>query len=416
MTRPTARLGPCLASLVALASLASACGEGGIPDPRTQADVGRAKLALELPEGSQIERVDYTVAFTYLESIPPVTYLTDEFSTVTNGGEATRILPCHTKPGTGVGLNQVDITAVVWVPGLTAAQGNPFTIQSSAVFNCRENADTLVNVTMNVIGALGDGFGDLDIVPIGTLCSGKLDFKPDTYVGVCPTSTCGDTEDIFLFANTCKSVQAATPTFWLCGDPTDWQVNGNAASSFFPVPEHDGEWHFGVTALDGYRMAQPDETLTDELGNLVVWSGAAGVRASMKRVQGVNTQGAAQTYSFEFAADLAVPPRAQGLPSPHVLLLVNQDELGARVVFQTKLGACDVPVEDVSLYPGLRVIDARRDGDEGLKLILASVAPGSFASQVARCQTGWDTTQAAPRPIVSCGAPSPLIVTTPTTP
>lgn len=392
----------------------AACGgEGGIPDPRTIGGLGSSKLALETPEGLKVDRVDYTITQTFLETNPPETYLTDTFTSVTNGGEGTRILPCHTVPGTGVGLNEVDVTADVYMPGLPDNKAF-VTVRASAVYLCKENADTLVNLTLNLMTALGDGFSDIDIVPIGTLCSGKTDFKPDTYLGVCPTSSCGEGDALFLFATTCESIQADVPTFWLCGSPTDWQINGPMAASYFSIPEHDGTWQFGVTALDGYRMAQADPTLTDALGNLTVWTGASALRADMKRLQGRNIKGQTTPRIFEFAAELELAPQTEGQPAPHLLLLVNQDELGARVAYQTKLGLCDVLASGVSLYPGLRVVDARRDGAGAVRLILASVAPDSFASMVARCEATWDTTGASPKPSITCGAPSALVTSTAT--
>ncbi|MFO0746054.1 MAG: hypothetical protein U1F43_10320 [Myxococcota bacterium] len=408
MPQPKGLLGPCIAVLATL--VFGACGEGGITDPRTIGGLGGAQLALEMPLGLHVTRVDYTITETFLEETPPLTYLTDTFSSVSNGGEATRILPCHTVPGTGQGLNEIDISADVWMPGL--ADGKQFvTVRASAVYTCHENADALVNITLNLIGAMGDGFGDVDAIPLGTLCSGKIDFKPDTYLGVCPTSTCGDNEDVFLFASTCQALQAETPTFWLCGSPTDWQVNGPIATSFFSVPEHDGAWSFGVTALDGYRMAQADPTLTDELGNLTVWTGASALRASMRRVQGHNTEGETTPIVFEFAAELELAAQGPGQPAPHLLLLVNQELLGAHVFYQTRFGLCDVPADDVTLYPGLRVVDARRDGPGAVRLILASAALDSFASLVTRCEAACDTSGAAPRPTLRCGAPTALVPT-----
>lgn len=392
---------------VLLALGVAACGEGGIPDPTPSADLGTARFALELPQGATIQRVDYDLRFTFLESNPPFTYNEEHYSSVQFGGELVTILPCHTAAD-GEGLNQVDVSAQIWVPG----RDEPYAVTASGVFTCRRNADVLVNVTLSVIAQLDVGFFDGDFIPIGTLCSAKVDLKDGGFLGTCPQAKCGDDDEVLLFANSCQSVQAASPTYWLCGDSADWQINGNLANAFFPIPEHDGEWRFGVTALDAFRMQQADPTLADADGDLTVWSGAAAQRAHLVKANGQIPVNETDPVVFEFAAELTLTALDVGQPSPHLLVLVNQEGLGARLYYQTRFGACDLPTQGVSLYPGLKVIDVRRESDAAIRLLLAEPTIG-LAAYVARCEASWDQTGTSPRPIISCGAPGPLIPTTP---
>jgi hypothetical protein len=167
-------------------------------------------------------------------------------------GELVAILPCRTGPN-GEGLNQVDVTAKVWVRG----RAEPFDAAASGVYTCVRNADTLVNVVLNVILPLDGGFGDLDLLVAGTLCSGKVDKKYDGYLGVCPQASCGRADEVFVFANDCDTIQADEPTYWVCGDQADWTISGSMANAFFPTPDRDGSWTFGVIALDVSRCCRP---------------------------------------------------------------------------------------------------------------------------------------------------------------
>lgn len=364
--------------------------------------LGYANIALDIPNGSYIERVDYTVRFTFLESTPPTPTIEKTFSSVMNRGELVAILPCRTGPS-GEGLNQVDVVAKIWVRGATV----PFDAAASGVYTCVRNADVLVNVVLNVIVPLDGGFADLDLLVAGTLCSGKVDRKYDGYLGVCPQATCGRSDEVFIFANKCDTIQADEPTYWLCGDQADWTVSGTMANAFFPVPDRDGAWTFGVIALDVFQMLQADPTLTDALGFVTVWSGVSASRAYLERRSGANVRRENAPLMYEHAAELTLAPEVAGQPSPKLLFLVEQVGLGARITWQTRFGRCDVPVEGVGLYPGMKVIDVRREGAAAVKLNLGRADIG-LAESVARCEASWSTTQPA-RPIVTCGAPTPLI-------
>jgi len=163
--------------LVAVVAFA-ACGlaEG----PASGGPTGKATFALELPNSGVIEKVDYTVRITYLESTPPTATLEETYSSVTFGGELLTILPCTTGAD-GDGLNQVEITANIFVRG----RAEPVKATAASVFTCVQNADVLVNVVLNVIDQLFGGFVDINAMVAGTLCSGKVDMKDDGWLGVC---------------------------------------------------------------------------------------------------------------------------------------------------------------------------------------------------------------------------------------
>ncbi|MCC6621073.1 MAG: hypothetical protein IT385_07445 [Deltaproteobacteria bacterium] len=401
---PSPRRLTAIVGLVCALVLGGACGQGGIVDPLPpDADLGTARFALSLPQGASILRVDYDLQFTFLESTPPFVYNRESYSSVQFGGELVTILPCHTGPD-GDGMNQVDVAAKVWVPG----EDEPYDVNASGVFVCRRNADTLVNITLSVIAQLPAGFFDGDFIPVGTLCAAKVDLKDGAFLGTCPESKCAEGDEVLLFANTCQAVQGANPDFWVCGHAADWHLNGNLANAFFPIPEHDGEWRFGVTALDPYLMQQADPTLTDDEGNLVVWSGASAQRARLVKAGGEVTVNETDPVVFEHAARLELVPREVGQPTPEVLVLVNQEGLGARVYFQTRFGRCDLPALGVSLYPGMMAIDARRDGPGAIRIVLADPTSG-LASWVARCETAWDESGPSPQPAVTCAAPLPIL-------
>jgi hypothetical protein len=388
--------------VVLLAALAGGCGRDALPSSPS-GPLGQAKIALEIPNGAYIERVDYQVRFTYLETSPPTPTVEESYSTVMNRGELIAVLPCRTAAD-GDGLNQVDISAKVWVRG----RAEPFDAAASGVYTCLRNADTLVNVVLNVVAPLDAGFADLDVLVAGTLCAGKVDKKYDSYLGVCPQATCGRADEVFIFANDCKSIQAEEPTYWLCGDHADWNVSGTTANAFFPLPDRDGSWSFGVIALDVFQMLQPDPTLTDPQGFVTVWSGVSASRAYLERRSGANVRQENAPLMYEYAAELQLAPQAAGQPSPRLLLLVEQVGLGARVTWQTRFGPCDAPVTGVGLYPGLKVIDLRRDGAGKARLLLGRADVG-FAESEAECEAVWDTTRTPSRPTVVCGVQTALL-------
>ena len=389
-----------LGALFALAMTLSACGQDRSPSPGTPA--GTARMALELPNTGVIERVDYTVKISFLEVSPPVVNLEESYSSVNFGGELIAILPCTTGPD-GDGLNQVDISAKIWVRG----RSEPFNATAAAVFTCVQNADTIVNLVLNVIEQLFGGFVDIDAIVAGTLCSSKVDMKADGYLGVCPQASCGKGDELLVFANECHAVQADVPTYWICGAPADWQVVGNRANAFFPVPEENGSWTFGVIALDVFQMRQPDPSLTDQDGNVKVWAGLSAVRAFFDQQAGETVRRENYPFNYEFAAELAVPPREAGQPVTHLLMLVDQELIGARVTWQRHFGPCDEPAEGVTLYPGLRALDLRRDGNQAARIVFGDAVTG-YAISEARCETGWALTGTAPRPHVTCEPPVPL--------
>lgn len=389
-----------LLALLAMVGVA-ACGQDAQPSTKA---LGTASFALDLPNAGIIEKAEYDVRISFLETNPPTPTLQETYSSVSFGGELLSIIPCTTGAD-GDGLNQVDISAKIYVRG----RAEPFTASAGAVFTCVRNADTLVNVVLNVIGQLDNGNVDIDVMVAGTLCASKVDMKDDSWLGVCPDAKCGNSDELFVFANTCEAVQADAPTFWICGDPADWKVIGGRADAFFPVPQHNGDWTFGVTALDVFKMGQADPSITAADGTVKVWAGLSASRAHFVRQGGQTTRRENGPVVYEFAAELAVAPRGAGQPAPELLLLVRKDSqvIGSRVTWQRRFGACDEPAEGVTLYPGLKVLDVRRDGNQAVRITFADPDTG-FASSTARCETGWNETGASPRPTITCGSPTPL--------
>ena len=389
---------------LALISTLAACGSDKPAAPA--GGLGQARMALDVSDPTKITKIDYTIVFTYLESDPPDSYSTQEYTSSVHGGQLVAVLPCRTAAD-GTGINQVDIEAVVhFDPSTSITQ--PVTVRQAAVFECVQNADTRVNVTLNIVSALPAGFVDLNIAPAGTLCAGKVDFKGDGYYGVCADSTCGDAAAIYLFANTCDTVSDTPPVFWTCGSPTDWDLYSatanSYANSFFPVPSHDGQWVFGLIALDPARMIQSDPTLTDDDGYLRVWNGVASARAYLDRLNGQIVRTERTEQILDFAAELSVPPQNAGEPSPKVLVFGDNNDEGANVSFQTAFGPCDQPVQGTSLYENFRVVDVRLDGTSKVRLLLTD-SFATFIKSVATCEAGWD---AANRPTVTCSPPGPL--------
>jgi hypothetical protein len=164
--------------------LFAACGQDGVP---ANADLGTSKMKLELPNTDIIQRVDYTVTMTFLETTPPTRTLREELSSVFRNGELVAILPCTTGAD-GDGLNQVDVAAKIYVRG----RDLPYEATGSGVFTCVRNADRPINIVLNVVQPSDTGFGDLDVMVGGTLCASKTDAKDSGSYGVCGSAKCGD--------------------------------------------------------------------------------------------------------------------------------------------------------------------------------------------------------------------------------
>ncbi|MFT7582241.1 MAG: hypothetical protein ACI9MR_003923 [Myxococcota bacterium] len=397
----------CSLTVCLLVSLFAGCGEAKwhVGEPSAQEHgLGNAHLALGLPTATGFDRIDYTLTFTYLDATPPIVYNTETYTSVRQRGELISILPCWTRPD-GEGLNQVDVTAVVYF----TADGEPVTGTASTVFVCKRNADAPVNLLLSVIGQLDAGFVDIAVAPTGTLCASKVDFKDDGFLGVCPSSSCGDARSLFVFANTCQSARGDAPRFWLCGDPTDWVMQGTLAQSLFPVPLADGEWHFGVVALDHFQMAQRDLTLTDEDKFLKVWAGISASFAAVARVDGETEDGRIERRVFDFAAELNVPPLNPGEPSPTLLLLLENSAIGTFVTQLERFGACDQPAVGVSLLANYDVVDVRREGDSVARLLLRG-RDSSWITAVSRCEAGWSADQ---KPVITCQPPTSIVAEAP---
>lgn len=373
----------------------------GTPDTADTADAaGQASLSLTLPNASMISRVDYRVTISFLESDPPQVTLVEEYSVVQYGGELTAILPCTTLP-TGTGMNQVEIEADVFFRN----RDEPVRVGAIALFECVRNSDTLVNIVLNLVQALDAGFVDIDVAASGTLCAGKVDYKGDGYLGVCADASCGDSESVFLFANTCQAVSGNEPIYWVCGTATDWTLSGSLATSRFPVPDTDGTWSFGLIALDPLHMVQTDLSLTDEEGYLKVWAGVARTVATLTREGGENHAEDPVTEVRDFGAEIQVPPQAPGQPSPTLLLTVHNDDDGAHVRFQRAFGPCDQEPEGLSFYDDYVVRDVRRDGPNRLRLLMTD-RQVTWLNTVAECEGRWTEAGA---PGLVCGIPGSVL-------
>lgn len=398
-------LGGVLAPALALVLLFGNAGCSEVPNTADVVGVGRTNLALSVPPGADIERVVYRVRVTFLESNPPVQTIVQEFESVAIRGQLTTVLPCRTLPS-GIGLNQVDIESLIYVPG----RDEPYVATGTAVFVCKRNADTPVNILVTILSQLDGGFVDIGLCINGISCSTKVDTQlTDGLLGVCPESLCNPNSGaVFRFATECQTVYSPSASFWICGDPTDWTISRHIAIADYPIPDRDGEWSFGVIAFDACTMPQVDATITDENRVVKVWRGVAVQYGELDRVGGINLTPEAFTRRVDFAAELKLPPRDDGLPSPELLVLLEQQALGVRGRFQTRFGMCDIPTSGVELYPGVAIIDVRRDGPAAIRLFMGD-SETRLVSLVARCMATWDETGANPAPAVVCGAPEPFI-------
>lgn len=386
--------------------LVAACdGGGGVPTGVPDGPAGSARFALSLPEGGPIARAEYVLTFTYLESDPPVVVSQATLTSTSAGGEAFAVLACRTRPD-GIGKNQVTVSARVW----TDFSDEPMRASAERIFECQRNGDTLVTIDLVLMGSLDAGFGDVGIHLGGVLCAGKVDWKDDAWVGVCPASSCGDPRAVMLFANSCQTLSGAAPDWWLCGGPTEWSLGDYAALGFFPVPGHDGQWLLGATALDPTSGATNDSGLVDAFGRRRVFPHVRTRRASLVVEGGVAS---ANTWEVEraFAAVLTVPPRAGSVGAPEVLLGLEQSDAGVAARWQGRFTACDLPTAGSTLYAAARIIDARLVATDSVDLYL-SLDADTIATAVARCVATWSDA-APPTPLVRCGALTPITGGTP---
>lgn len=402
--RPWSPSLPC--ARLASAALALAVGLGACGGAKDGGDgggtnVGVATLSLSYPASTAIEKVEYTLTFTYLGSDPPVVYNVETAESVRLGGELTAILPCRTGQS-GFGLNQVDVAAKVYFNDLVDQQG-PIDATASTIFQCERNADVSVSMLLTVVGQGNGGFVDIDVGVVGTLCSAKTDYKDDGFIAVCPDSSCGQSSTIFLFANNCQSVRGTAPEFWPCGAPTDWVLTNLVATSQFAIPEEDGTWRFGLVTLDPYRMSQVDPSITDDEANLRVWRGVWMTRATLIKA-GDDLTRSNDHVIVDWVAKLKVPPTSPGLPSPSLLVLIDKNDTGVDVTYLEKYGACGTETVNTHHYDGLKLEDVRLYDESTVRLLFRE--EGSLLGVEARCDALFD---AEGEPIVDCSGPGPLL-------
>ena len=375
-------------------------GCAGATEPEASLSDGTARFALSLPAAGPILRVEYEITLTFLEVTPPLTYAHQTLPSLAPDGDLLTILPCRTGAD-GTGLNQVDVVARIWL----SPDGAPLSATSSEVFTCRRNADTAVDVLLAIMGALDAGFVDLDVQLTGVLCAGKIDWKPDTWSGVCGESSCGDPRALFLFANTCQTLSGEVPRFWACGAPAEWNLVAGSAYAFFAPPERDGTWRFGVTALDPRAPNAPDDSVVDDSGTRRVFRAVRTRRAELAREDGVTHTDIAE-IEHAFAAVLALPPRADLFGAPEVILLVHNDEQGADLSWHARFGSCDMPVEGFDEEAGLVAVDLHLVGRSAVDVYLGAAGSetGPPASHVTRCAARW----AGSAPSLDCEEPRAL--------
>jgi len=405
---PHRYIDPCATLMMVLGASLAACAP--ISEPEVSAPwtggVGSARMSLTLPASGPVVRVEYELTLTFLETSPPTVYAHETLPSLMPDGDLLTILPCRTGAD-GTGLNQVDILARIW---LTPA-GPPRMASTSEVFTCERNADVSVDVLVSIMGALDAGFADFNIQLGGVLCAAKVDWKPDTWSGVCAEASCGDAHALFLYATTCQTLSGDLPSFWVCGAPTEWSIVTQAAYSYFPVPEGDGRWTFGALGLDAHPPSEPDPSVVDASGARRVFRGLLATRATLEQHAGTSTS-RIDEIAIDFAAVMTLPPRPGVLGTPEVLVQVRNQALGATLTWQTRYGRCDVPVDQTDVYPGLSAVDVRRDGEHAIDLYLGPVDADatdtttnlSLATRVARCEARWDGSS----PRVTCEASRPL--------
>lgn len=395
------KLSGILLAVATLAAASAGCGEAKDQGPGGK-NVGVATLSLSYPASTAIEKVEYTLTFTYLGATPPLVYNVESYESVRLGGELTAILPCRTD-ASGVGLNQVDVAAKVHFNGL-ANQDGPIDASASTIFQCKRNADVGVSLLLTVLGEGNGGFVDVDVGVVGTLCNAKTDYKDDGFIAVCPDSSCGQSSQIFLFANSCQSVRGTAPEFWPCGAPTDWVLTNLVATSQFAIPESDGTWRFGLVTLDPYRMSQVEPSITDELGNLRVWRGVWMTRATLIK-EGDDLTRSNDHIIVDWVAKLRVPPASPGLPSPSLLVLIDKNDTGVDVTYLERYGACGEETISTHHYDGLHLEDVRLYDESTVRLLFRD-GDSPFLGVEARCDALFD---AAGKPVVDCSGPGPLL-------
>jgi hypothetical protein len=384
----------------ALAACALACaGCRARPPPAPDPAQGRIAFVVQSLSVPGLVRVDWDLKFWFLDPAPPVRYGEFAASSVQQGGRMTAILGCLTSPS-GTGVNQVQATAQLWFAG----QAQPVQGNGTALFTCVRSMDAPVSLVISIRNPADVGFVDATAAAYGISCASKIDYKGDDWLAVCGSSSCGDPQAAFVFANACRGSDGAAPSYWACGSPADWTIVNVLAESQFPVPPGDGSWSFGVSAAQQIALLPADLSLTDAAGNLLVYKQVPTPLATLVRAGGVNRSAIDAARVADFAADLVLPALAIGGATPHQLLELRNLAGGATASAWTRFGACDPPAVGNASWAGLFVIDVRLRDPGSVKLILSTAANG-LATRSATCsaQRAADGT-----PQVSCTAAGPL--------
>ncbi len=335
--------------------------------------------------------VDWDLKFWLLGSTPQ---LYDEYQTSSTlpGGQFAAVLPCLAPSGRAT--NQLQATAQLWLEGQSA----PVAAQGTALFTCVTGLDAAVNLVLTVSVPGSDGFTDPTGIVAGVSCVSKVDWKSDTWLAVCGSSSCGDAEAVFLFANSCQDLTGSAPGYWACGWPTDWNILSTLATSQFAVPARDGQWTFGIAATPQLQLGAADPTLTDPSGNLLVFQGVPAPRATLTRTGGANAGSISAARVDDFAVSLSLAAQGAGGPAPAQLLEIRNGASGASAAALLPFSPCDAPVQGAASWSNLYAIGARLQSP-GTASLLFAAQPGGLAIASATCTAQWG---AGAAPQISC--------------
>ncbi len=348
-----------------------------------------------------LQSVQWDFQFWFLDSSPAQNYL----ETQATGAEVDGTYLCLVGAG-GTGHNQVQATVTLTFIG----QSTPIVGKGAALFTCKTGVDTPIDIVIPLQIPATDGYPDLDAQATVVSCTPpQLQWKGDDWLAVCGTSSCGDSNSALLFSQSCSGTSGFAPELWTCG-PSDWtqtihataQPPYSTAVSQFAVPPGDGTWTFSVAALAQLTLSQPDLSLTDANGRLLVHADTATPTATLVRQGGVATAGAVSTRYADWAIELSIPAGSSGTTTQ--LAVFRLDASGTHASVWQSFGACDAPILGTSSFTGLFAVDARLVDSATVELFFAS-QPGGLVSQTAICAA---IRQADGTPQISCSNAGPL--------
>ena len=381
---------PARASAAALAALALMAATTGC---RKSAPAGQMKANFGISHSLEsVSSLSFDIQLWLLQPTPSMFY--ENKATQTFVSE-----PCLAPNGPA--LNQITVRATIQFAG----DPQTYTAIGSTVFTCTADADVSVQVPLDVLQVAGSGAGgaDVGITIGGSQCSSSATLQGDSWLGVCPTSSCDGSGAVFNFSNTCAGLDGTAPTYWTCGVPADWSLVGTVARAQLQLPNRDGTWPLGLLAFPQQVLATPDPTLSDAAGDRRVFGPVATPRSLWTVAGGVAAQPQLDASRVaDHAALLDVP--ASATAAAQLVLEVDDAASGTTAVVWNQFGACDVPAAGIASWPGLHVIDVRLQGLSSAVVLLSPDVGGAASAQVI-CNTALDANQSA---IIVCGAPGAL--------